>query len=48
MSTINQIDLYDWQAWLDLAPDYDWGDMIPLTPEPEPDPEPDPEPEPAA
>lgn len=33
MSTINQIDLYDWEAWIDMAPDYDWDRLIPPAPE---------------
>lgn len=33
MSTLNQIDLFDWAAWIDLAPDHDWDELIP-PPEP--------------
>lgn len=39
MSTINQIPdsiFYDPDSWIDLAPDIDWGTLIPA-PEPEPE-----------
>lgn len=32
MSTINKINLYDWQAWIDLAPNYDWDGLVPPSP----------------
>lgn len=31
--SINAIDIYDFKAWIDLAPNHDWDD---LRPEPEP------------
>lgn len=37
-------DIYDWDAWIDLAPDFDW-DLLSAAPAPDPDPDPDPEPE---
>ena len=43
--SLNDIDIYDFGAWIDLAPRFDW-DL--LHPEPEPEPEPDPEPDPDA
>lgn len=32
MSTLNQIDIYDWSAWINLSPDYDWDALIPPPP----------------
>lgn len=40
-------DIYDWDAWIDLAPEYDW-DKLSRSPTPDPDPDPDPEPDPEA
>lgn len=29
MSTLNQVDIYDWSAWINLSPDYDWDELLP-------------------
>lgn len=40
-------DIYNWDAWIELAPDFDW-DKLPSDSQPDPDPDPDPDPEPEA
>lgn len=41
MSSLHNIDIYDFAAWIDLAPDFDWDNLHPAPPEE--DPEEDPE-----
>lgn len=43
--SINAAPIYDWDAWIAIAPEFDWDDLAPPAAEPEPDPEPDPDPE---
>lgn len=35
--SLNSIDIYDFGAWIDLAPEFDWDDLHPAA-EPEPEP----------
>ena len=43
--SINDVDIYDFAGWIELAPEFDWNDLAPAPEDPE-DPE-DPE-EPAS
>lgn len=36
--SINNVDIYDFGAWIDLAPEFDWDDLHPVAEDPE-DPE---------
>lgn len=38
--SINDAPIYDFAAWIELAPDFDW-DLLSADPAPEPDPDPD-------
>lgn len=45
MSDLNSAPIYDFAAWLALAPDFDWSALHPPTPEPDPDPDPEGDPD---
>lgn len=41
INTIPDAVFYDPDAWIDLAPDFDWDDLAPAAVEPEPEPDPE-------
>ena len=44
--SINTAPIFDFAAWIDLAPEYDWNALAaPAAEEPAPDPDPEPDPD---